>query len=146
MASKKIQFKIATPERIIFQEEVIQITIPTVEGDITILPDHMPLVGILKPGVIEFKRNKEEIEIISVSGGFVEITKAEVVILADTAERAEEINEKRVEEAKKRAEELKRQVKVEDKVNFTEVTIKLEKELARTRAVNKWKRLRGIRK
>ena len=142
MAKKTIQFEIATPERVVLKEEIIQVTIPTTSGDITVLPEHMPIVSVLKPGVIETKNQKEEIEIMSVSGGFVEVMKDRIVILADTAERAEEIDEKRVEEARKRAEETKKKIRMEDKVEFTEIAVKLEKELARLRAVDKWRKLK----
>ena len=68
---KTIEFEIVTPERVVLKEEVLQATIPTQSGEITILPDHIPLVSILNPGVIELKKPSGENEIISVSGGFV---------------------------------------------------------------------------
>jgi len=145
MANKKIQFEIATPERVLLKEEILQITVPTVEGEITILPDHMPIVSVLKPGVIEVKQDEEKTEIMSVSGGFIEVMKDKIVILADAAERAAELDEKKVEEARKRAEEAKEKASSEDKVEFAEVSASLERELARTRAVIKWKKLKGMK-
>ncbi len=143
MANKTIKFEIATPERVVLKQDILQVTVPTTSGDITILPEHMPLVSVLKPGVIEVKQTDDQIEIMSVSGGFIEVMKDKIVILADTAERAEEIDEQRVEEARERAEDAKKKVRMEDQVDFTEIAAKLEKELARVRAVTRWRRLRG---
>lgn len=143
MSQKTIKFEIVTPERVVLKQEALQITVPTASGEITILPDHIPLVSILQSGVIEVKRADNIIEIMLVSGGFIEVMKDKVVILADTAERAEELDEIRIQEAQKRAEELKRNAKNRDDVEFTEVAAKLEKELARLRAVSKWRRLKG---
>ena len=143
MSQKTIQFEIVTPERIVLKQEVLQVILPTTSGEITVLPDHIPLVSILQPGVIEVKRADNIVEIMSVSGGFVEVMKDKIVILADSAERAEEIDEKAVEEARLRAEETKKNIEAKDQVEFTEVAARLERELARLRAVNRWRKLKG---
>ena len=142
---KTIKFEIATPERVVLKRQAKQVTVPTEEGEITILPEHSPLVSILKPGVIEAKLEDDSIELMSVSGGFVEVLKSKLVVLADSAERAEELDEKAVEEAKRKAEESKSKIESKDQVEFTEITVKLERELARLRAVKKWRRLKGIK-
>ncbi|MFA5109065.1 MAG: ATP synthase F1 subunit epsilon [Patescibacteria group bacterium] len=141
--SKIIKFEIVTPERVVLQQEILQITVPTTSGEITILPDHIPLVSVLQPGVIELKLPDGSPEIMSVSGGFIEVRKDKIVVLADTAERAEELDETRIQEAKARAEELKKNAKAEDDVQFTAIAAKIEKELARLRAVSRWRRLKG---
>jgi F-type H+-transporting ATPase subunit epsilon len=143
MSQKTIKFEIVTPERVVLQQEILQITVPTTSGEITVLPDHIPLVSVLQPGVIELKRPDGESEIMSVSGGFIEVRKDKIVVLADTAERAEELDETRIQEAKARAEELKKNAKAEDDVQFTAIAAKIEKELARLRAVSRWRRLKG---
>ncbi|MFA5754229.1 MAG: ATP synthase F1 subunit epsilon [Patescibacteria group bacterium] len=143
MSQKTIKFEIVTSERVVLKQEILQITVPTTSGEITILPDHIPLVSVLQPGVIEVKRNDNIIEIMSVSSGFIEVMKDKVVILADTAERAEELDEAAIKEAQARAEETKKNAKNIDEVQFTEVAAKLEKELARLRAVNRWRKLKG---
>ncbi len=140
---KIIKFEIVTPERTVLRQDILQVTVPTTSGEITILPDHIPLVSILQAGVIEVKRADNITEIMSVSGGFIEVMKDKIVILADTAERAEELDEKRIEEAKTKAEELKKTAKNADDVEFTRISAKLEKELARFRAVNKWRKIKG---
>lgn len=144
MSQKTIKFEIVTPERVVLKQEALQVTVPTTSGEITILPDHIPLVSILRPGVIEVKRVDNIVEIMSVSGGFIEVLKDKIVILADTAERAEELDEKRIEEARTRAEEIKKNAKAADDVDFTAVAAKLEKELARMHAVDRWRRLKKI--
>ncbi|MFA5644146.1 MAG: F0F1 ATP synthase subunit epsilon [Patescibacteria group bacterium] len=144
MSDKKtIKFEIVTPERVVVKEEVFQVTVPTVEGEITILPKHSPLVSILKPGVLELKKDDGSIEIISVSGGFVEVLLNKIIILADTAERAEEINLDRAEEARKRAEESLKNIRNIDATQFANISAMIEKELARTRSVKRWRSLKG---
>lgn len=144
MSQKTIKFEIVTPERVVLKQEALQVTVPTTSGEITILPDHIPLVSVLRSGVIEVKRADNIVEIMSVSGGFIEVLKDKIVILADTAERAEELDEKRIKEARTRAEEIKKNAKAADDVDFTAVAAKLEKELARMHAVDRWRRLKNI--
>ncbi|MDD5626041.1 MAG: ATP synthase F1 subunit epsilon [Patescibacteria group bacterium] len=141
---KTIEFEIVTPERVVLKEEVLQATIPTQSGEITILPDHIPLVSILNPGVIELKKPSGENEIISVSGGFVEILKNKIIILADTAELAIELDEQRIEEARKRAEEMKKSKDIDD-VQFAEISGQIEKQLARSKAAKRWRNLKNIK-
>jgi len=100
----KITFQLVTPERRLMNEEVDSVTCPTIEGQITVLPKHEPLVATLQHGELIVK-NGSESQHIAVSGGFVEVRKDEVVILADSAEHAHEIDVERAQEAKKRAEE-----------------------------------------
>jgi len=140
---KRIKFEITTPERVVLKEEILQVTVPTIEGEITVLPKHSPLVSVLKPGVLELKKMDGSIEIVSVSGGFVEVLLNKIIILADTAERAEEIDLERAEEARKRAEESLKNLRSIDSVEFANLSAMLEKELARTRSAKKWRSLKG---
>ena len=126
------------------KEEITQITLPTKAGEITVLPDHIPLVSSLVPGVIHVKKRNGEDEIISISGGFLEILKDKVVILADTAERAEELDFSRAEEAHRRAAELKEKARQGEEINFAEVNAAIERELARTKAVKRWRKIKNI--
>lgn len=140
MSDKLIKFQIVTPERVVLEEEISQITVPTKDGEITVLPGHIPLVASLMPGVIEVKNKTGQQEIMSVSGGFIEVAKDKIVVLADTAERGHEIDLERAEEAHKRAEALKEKA---DHTQFAEITAQIEKELARTKAVKRWKKIKG---
>jgi len=134
-SSIKINFKIATPEQVVFKDDVDQITLPTMQGEITILPNHIPLIAVLKPGEIIIVKNKVE-NALSVSGGFIEVLSDKVVILADTAERAEELDIERAEAARKRAAETLKTKKM-DAREFAALSAQIEKELARVKVARK---------
>ncbi|MEE8372929.1 MAG: F0F1 ATP synthase subunit epsilon [Dehalococcoidia bacterium] len=102
MANLKLE--IVTAERVVYSEEVDVVVPPGVEGQLGILPQHAPLMTMLQPGELIVRKDGEE-ESIFVSGGFLEVRGDKVVILADTAERADEIDLDRVEDAKRRADE-----------------------------------------
>ncbi|MDD5590153.1 MAG: ATP synthase F1 subunit epsilon [Candidatus Portnoybacteria bacterium] len=136
---KTIKFQIVTPERLLMEEEITQVTVPTRQGEITVLPEHLPLVASLAPGVLGIRLKNGEAEVTSVSGGFIEVQKGKIVILADTAERGHEIDIDRAQEAKKRAEELKTKAEHFDEKQFADLASRIEKELARTKAAKKWK-------
>jgi len=132
----KIFFEITTPERTVFKDEVDQITLPTKMGEITILPNHLPLVAVLQPGEMRLVKDGKE-TLLAVAGGFIEVQpKNRVIILADNAERAEEIDVTRAEAARQRAEDLMKQKSVQD-VEYTALAGKLERELARLRVARK---------
>lgn len=141
MSDKFIKFQIVTPERIVLEEEIKQVTVPTQMGEITVLPGHIPLVAALSAGEIRAKKNGEEI-LMAVSGGFLEVSKNKVVILADTAERAEEIDAKRAEEARARAEHLKEEKRF-DRVEFAALQARIEKELARLKVARRHRHRSG---
>ena len=142
MAGKKtIKFEIVTLERVVLKQAVLQATVPTKDGEITVLPDHIPLVSILKPGVIETKNEAGEVEIMSISGGFIEVQKGKIIILADSAEKASELNEEKLIAAKKKAEEEKEKAEKSNYYDLSAVAIKLETVMARERALHKWRRL-----
>jgi F-type H+-transporting ATPase subunit epsilon len=140
---KIIKFEIVTQERVVLKDEIFKVTVPTREGEITVLPQHTPLVSILVPGIIELTNKDGERKIISVSGGFIEVLRNKVVVLADTAERAEEIDIQRAEEARTRAEDSIKNEKQFDKERFANISATIAKELARTKAVKRWKNIRG---
>ena len=100
----KIKLEIITAEREVFSDDVNIVIAPGVEGILGILPHHAPLMTILQPGELVIKRDGEE-TFLTVTGGFLEVRPDKVIILADAAERSDEIDISRAEEAKKRAEE-----------------------------------------
>jgi len=146
MAKKIIKFEIVTPEKSVLKRDIVSATIMTTSGEITVLADHIPLVTVLKPGVLEMKDENGEIEIMSLSGGFMEVMRDKIVVLADTAERASELDENRIEEARARAEARKKEISNVDQVQFTNISAQLDKELARSKALNRWRRLKGVNK
>jgi len=141
-SKKKIKFEIVTQEKVVLKEMILQVTVPTEEGEITVLPNHTPLIANLEPGIIELKKEDKTIEIMSLSGGFIEVLRNKIVILADTAERAEEIDEKRAQEARKKAEESLKDLRQFDSKRFANISSMIAKELARTRAVIRWRKLK----
>ena len=99
-----ILLDIVTAERMVYSEEVDMVIAPGYEGQLGILPHHTPLMTTLLPGELRVKKGDEEV-LLAISGGFLEVRPDRVVILADAAERAEEIDVERAEEARKRARE-----------------------------------------
>ncbi|WP_128896223.1 F0F1 ATP synthase subunit epsilon [Longirhabdus pacifica] len=96
--------EIVTPERKVYEREVNMVLVKGVEGELGILPKHIPMVTPLKIAPVRVKFGNEE-EVIAVHGGFMEVGKDKVVILAEIAEVGGEIDLERAEKAKKRAEE-----------------------------------------
>ena len=144
--SNIIKFEIVTPERTVLKEDIVQVSVPTKEGEITVLPGHIPLIASLNPGVIEIVKKDDTRNIMSVSGGFIEVSKDKVVILADTAERAEEIDESRVDAARKQAEDSVKNMRHFDQKRFAGISAKIAKELARDRAAKRWKKVKSLDK
>ena len=99
-----IKLDIVTAERVVYSGDVDEIIAPGVEGQLGILPHHAPLMTTLQAGELRVKRGREE-DSLAISGGFLEVRPDRVIILADAAERAEEIDIARAEAAKKRAEQ-----------------------------------------
>jgi F-type H+-transporting ATPase subunit epsilon len=137
-----IQFKIVTPEKVVIQKEISQATIPTVDGEITILPNHRSYIAGIKAGeiIIKCPEEKKQKQALAISGGFIEFADNKLVVLADTAERAEDLDLARAEEAKKKAEKLKEQ-KFTDETQYAMVAAQLEKEMARVKVAKKWRKL-----
>ena len=99
-----IRLDIVTAEREVYAEDVDVVIAPGVEGQLGILPHHAPLMTTLQAGELRVRKGGEEVSM-AISGGFIEVRPDKVVVLADTAERAEEIDVARAEEAKQRARE-----------------------------------------
>jgi F-type H+-transporting ATPase subunit epsilon len=99
-----IRLDIVTAERLVFSEDVEAVVAPGVEGQLGILPHHAPLMTMLQPGELLVRKGGAE-HCLAISGGFLEVRPDRVIILADTAERAEEIDVARAEEAMRRAQE-----------------------------------------
>lgn len=127
----KLSLKIVTPERIVYQDEVDSVTAMTEGGEVTVLPNHVPLVANLRAGEMRLMKGSEEI-LLAASTGFIEVrSPSEVVILADTAERVEELELEKIEAAKERARALLSEKRQADDVSFADAAAGLERELAR---------------
>jgi F-type H+-transporting ATPase subunit epsilon len=139
-----IKFKIVTPEKTVLEEEVYQVTLPVVHGEVTLLPHHVPYIGALNAGEIMLRKTAggEEISL-ATSGGFVEFHDDVLTVLADTAERAEEIDLARAEEARKRAEALKKERLTMDDEEYARTAAMIEKEFTRIKVARKHHSRRG---
>ncbi|MAF80219.1 ATP synthase F1 subunit epsilon [bacterium] len=139
-----MHFTIVTPERTVFNDEVDSVTLPARQGEITVLPGHLPLITPLSSGVITLQKGKEEVHMAS-SGGFVQVLPdSKIRVLADTAEKAEELTEEKVEQAKKKAEELVHEKRNADKASYISALGSLERELARLKVIRKKKNKRRL--
>ena len=141
--SKLLKLKIVTPEKLILEEEVLSVTIPTKEGEITVLPDHVPLIAPLASGDIVSFVNGEHVPV-AVVGGFVEVKNGdsgltEVAILADFAEHVADITDEAIEKAKAKSEELRKLAENNEIVDFEHFESELERSLTRVKIADKWK-------
>ena len=101
----KLTVEIVTAERqVLAEDDVDMVVAPGSEGVVGILPRHAPLLTLLNPGVIRIKKNGAE-SAMAVGGGFLQVNSDRVLILADAAERAEEIDAARAEESRRQAEQ-----------------------------------------
>lgn len=143
MNSKKIKLKVVTPEKIILDEEVLSVSVPTKEGEIGILPMHIPLVADLKSGDVVATNEEGDIPV-AIVGGFVEVKNDDegntvVVVLADFAEHVSLLTDEVIERARARAEELKLQMENKDHVDFEHFATELERSITRIKIADKWK-------
>ena len=102
MANFKLD--IVTAEKVVYSDDVDMVVAPGVQGQLGILPHHTPLMTTLDAGELRIKKGGEELSL-AISGGFLEVRPDHVIVLADAAERADEIDVARAEAAKRRAEE-----------------------------------------
>ncbi len=143
MSTKQLKLKIVTPERLVLEEMVDQVSLPTTLGEITILPNHIPLVAGLTSGDVVALAKGEQVPM-AVVGGFVEVKKnekgeTEVAVLADFAEYVSELHDEKIEQAKARAEELKKLMENKEHVDFEHFEAELERSLNRVKIADKWR-------
>ena len=131
------KLKLIAPDGVKYEETATEITLPTRDGQISILPGHMPLITLLKPGEIIIK-NGAKVHELATEGGVAEISQDLVKILADTAEDAGNLNELKIVEAKKAAEH--RLATAKDGVEFADASAALEKQVAKLNFLTKRKK------
>ena len=122
-----LRLEIVTPERKVYEEDVNMVVVKGIAGELGILPNHIPLVTPLKVAPVKAKKPGGE-EFIAVHGGFMEVRKDKVVILAEAAELPEDIDVERARKAKERAEA---RLNSKDNVDFRRAEIALQKALTR---------------
>jgi F-type H+-transporting ATPase subunit epsilon len=131
MAEGKLLLEIVTPQGLVFSEEVDEVTATGSEGEFGVLPGHVPFVTTLKIGMLTCKTGSE-LKIFFVNWGYAEVGPEKVLVLADSAERSDEIDIERARAAMKRAEE--RLKKAED-VDFARAEAAVERAVTRVQIV-----------
>jgi len=101
--SVPIQLEIVTPERLVYEDEVDSVNVPGIEGELGILPHHAPLLSILGFGELRIRKGGAE-ESFAIVGGFVQVRPDKVVVMAETADLAAEIDLEKAQEARREAE------------------------------------------
>jgi F-type H+-transporting ATPase subunit epsilon len=137
-----LRCEVVTAERMVFEDDVSMVVAPGIEGQLGILPHHAPLMTALAWGELIIHREGQEDEFIAIGGGFMEVGPEHVTILADSAERAEEIDELRAEEARQRARETMAQKHRED-ADFVRAEAALRRSLIRLKVARRKRRQRG---
>jgi F-type H+-transporting ATPase subunit epsilon len=99
----RLSLEITTPMRLVVAEQVDEVVAPGIEGYFGVLPGHAPFLTTLGTGIVTYRNGRDEHQL-AVSGGFAEVRNDKVIILADTAERPEEIDRARAERSRERAE------------------------------------------
>ncbi len=136
-----LKLEIITAERVVYAaEDVDEVVLPGVEGELAVLPKHAPLMTMLRPGILRVIRQGEEEEL-AVHGGFLEVRDNRVTVLADAAERAGEIDVERAEAARRRAQELLAQRR-RDEMEFAAAQAALQRALTRLKLVERARRRR----
>lgn len=132
---KKFQLEVISPERIFYDGEVEMVELTTIEGDIGVYANHIPLTTIVAPGIMTITEGGGQLKEAAVLEGFMEITQEKVTILAQSCEWPDEIDINRAREAKERAE---RRIKSNDEnINLSRAELALKKSLVRIGLANK---------
>lgn len=134
-----IEIEIVTPERVVHTLSGVEVLLPTVSGQIGVRKGHVPLIAPLIAGEIVVKQTDGE-ELYAVAGGFVQIVANKVHIMADSAERADELSEHLVHEAIARAKQLK--AEATEQVAFDDAAAMLAASIARLKVLERRKRKR----
>ncbi|HEY8695924.1 MAG TPA: F0F1 ATP synthase subunit epsilon [Chloroflexota bacterium] len=132
-----LQVEIVTAERKVLEEMADMVVAPGAEGVLGILPRHAPMIALLKAGELRLKRGADEMAV-AVTGGVMQVEQTRVIVLADAAERAEEIDEARAREAVERARQ--RMSDLKDKADQLQLQAALERASVRLRVAERRRR------
>jgi F-type H+-transporting ATPase subunit epsilon len=134
----KLLFEIVTPERLAFSEEVEEVVVPGTLGELGILPGHVPFLSTLQTGVMMVRQDGREIYY-AVSGGFIEVHEDHVILLAESAERADEIDVERALASKARAEALLKTTEDANELQFKKADLRLKRALTREEVARRFR-------
>ena len=137
MPKLTLHYIVVTPERLVFEGDAESISVMTSMGEITVLPHHVPLLALMKAGEMRVRKGAET-ELLATSTGMFEVRQdGSVVVLADTAERVDELELSAIEDARKRAEIALTDARNRNDVSYADAAAHLERELARYRVAMK---------
>ena len=129
MANKTFEIEVIAPDRTVYSSSnVVSVVLPSSEGFLGILADHAPLVAELKIGEVVIRDSRNDVQEMAVSGGFAEVMNNKVILLAESAELADEIDVDRAQKAKERALKL---LEEHESVNFDRAQVSLQKAMLR---------------
>jgi len=126
--------KLITPAGVTFEGDTSEISLPTPDGQITVLANHEPIISLISPGEIVLQQNGKD-HYLATEGGIIEIANNLVKVMADTAESAESLDQAKIEEARLAAKAKLTNAK--DHVDFTAAEVALEKQLAKLRVLKR---------
>ena len=129
MAEPRVRFELATPNRLVVSEDVEEVVAPGLQGYFGVLPGHVPFLTSLQSGEVAYRIGRSE-QYLAVSGGFAEVQGDRVTILAERAERPEEIDRERALRARQRA-ERRLQGKTQEEIDYTRALTAFSRALAR---------------
>jgi F-type H+-transporting ATPase subunit epsilon len=140
-----MRLEILTLERRLFDDQVEMVIVPGSEGEMGILPRHAPLLTALTYGELQVRRENEEDQFVAIGGGFMEVQPNHVIILADAAEYAEEIDLERAEAARQRAQALIEQAEEVEDLDLSKAQAALRRSLVRIEVARRRRSRRGER-
>jgi F-type H+-transporting ATPase subunit epsilon len=132
-----LEVEVVTAERSVLQDTADMVIAPGAEGVLGILPRHAPMIALLKAGELRLKKGADELAVV-VTGGVMQVQPTKVTVLADAAERAEEIDEARAREAIERARQ--RMNEARDKADQLQLSAAIERAHVRLRVVERRRR------
>jgi F-type H+-transporting ATPase subunit epsilon len=135
----KLTVELVTAERQVLTQEADIVIAPGTEGELGILPRHAPLVTMLNPGVMTLRNDGEE-QVLAISGGFLQVFRDRVLILADTAERSDEIDEERAAESRAQAEAALKEAQTQGGAQAEAARLALRRSLIRLNVARRRRR------
>lgn len=134
MAENTFMLEIITPEEILLREEVQFVVVPETQGELGVLKNHAPMIAALNIGVLRYTDASGAVKKVAISGGFMEVIYNEARVLAETAERGEEIDVLRAKEALERA--RRRLSQRDESIDFARAQRSLQRAIARLKAAD----------
>src|SRR5512141_809111 len=127
-----IRLELVTPERLLLSEDVDEVVLPGYEGEFGVLPGHTQFLAILNIGMMRYRKGAAMVKF-ALGGGFSEVIHDRVVVMADTAERADEIDVERAQRARDRAEARLKELSLDDET-YAKAYAELQRALVRMAA------------